>query len=307
MQNLSLVCQALRNGSVVDFITKVLHASYRHHFQDRAADAISLVDESFDRLVASQKKGIDIRAVTEVGIYCNKNIMKINTENSWFGDTYSTYRREYKVIHDYSTIERDLVKGPILDFGSGDGYFTNYLTSQGYDVWGTDIADYRASSAADLRFSIMQSPEQLGNIPLNFNNVVVKSVLHHVDNIQLNVVLRLLREKAVSRLIVKEDVCMPDTKDITRKQHENDVLVSTYLRLGTESQMQYLGLMDYIGNYVVQGLFFINLPCNFKSISQWESALEKNGFLLEKTIPELFSINMVHPGPHIWMICTVRP
>lgn len=307
MQNLSLVCQALRNRSVVDFITKSLHTSYRHHFKDRAAEAISLVDESLNRLVLSQKEGVNIRAVAEAGRYCNEKIMQIHTENRWFGDMYFTYRSEQKVKHDYSTIKRYLSQGSVLDFGSGDGYFTHYLTNQGYLVWGTDVRDYRAPRTTDFHFSVMRSPDTLGKIPSQFNTVIVKSVMHHIEDRYLDEDLRLLRERTILRLIMKEDICLLDAESFPQGSHQDGDIVSQYIELGVNDQRQYLTLMDFFGNFVAQGLFFLNLPFNFKSAHQWESVLRNNGFILEKTIPELFDLNMVHPGPHMWMIYSIKP
>ncbi len=306
MQNLSLVCQALRNRSVVDFIMKVLHTSYSHHFADHTAEAILLVDESLNHLVLSQKEGVNMRSVAKAGRYCNEKIMQIHTENRWFGDEYYAYRSEHKVTHDYTTIQKDLIEGSILDFGSGDGYFTHHLTNQGHTVWGTDVRDYRAPRTADFHFSLMRSPDKLGKIPSQFNTVIVKSVMHHIEEKYLDEDLRLLRERTTQRLIIKEDICLLNSGSVPQGCHQDDSLLSQYVKLGTDDQMQYLTLMDFFGNFVVQGLFFLNLPFNFKSVAQWESVLQNNGFILEKTIPELFDLNMVHPGPHMWMVCHVE-
>ena len=305
MQTLSLVCQALRNKRVVDFISTVLIRSYQYRFADHYNDVIDLIERSLHLLVESQENKLSISGLQKAGRQCNQGIFKTHDRSEWFEKSYLDYRSNLKTRYEYSTIQKYLLPGTVLDFGSGDGYFAEFLTNIGFSVWGTDIRDYRSPHSVDFNFSLMRTPLDLDSVPAQFDNTIVKSVLHHVDSKYIDQDITLLRKKTLKRLIIKEEMLSVGENNIHTIDSPNESFMSTYRKLSREDQLHYLALMDFFGNYVVQGLFFINLPFNFHALSQWETVLNKHGLSVIDTIPKMFDVEMFHPGPHVWLICDV--
>ena len=70
----------------------------------------------------------------------------------------------------------------MLDYGCGSGYLAAGLLAGGYEVFTTDVLDYRYEEARRLPFAQMASPT---DIPYPDNSVdvaLVQAVLHHIDS-----------------------------------------------------------------------------------------------------------------------------
>ncbi len=303
MQKLSLVCKALQKKHLVRLFTLVLHSSYSSHFKSNTNEILFLVDDVIAQLVISQKRIRSISKLKEAGKY---SFLKYQNAIIDFNRTYLKYRRQTKAQYEYIQIRKYLAGKRILDFGSGDGAFAQYLAKQGFDVWGTDVQDYRSSNTNDYHFFLTASKKRSKNSLRKFDTTIVKSVFHHIEKDKLERYLNQIYKETNDRLLIKEDIIVEkEMKELLHKKL-NGVFSELYSRLTTEEQLEFLALMDYFGNCVVQGLWFINLPFNFNKISYWKRILSKHKFTIKKVVPVFFDLNMLHPGPHIWLVCDVE-
>jgi SAM-dependent methyltransferase len=303
MQKLTLVCKALRNKQVVRLFTRVIHASYSLHFRSSTQGTLTLVDDVIAQLVFSQEKVMSISKLKEAG---KIGFLKYQNSKNDFKRSYLKYRRQNKVRYEYAQIQKYLVGKKILDFGSGDGAFAQYLAKQGFDVWGTDVKDYRGNNRNNYHFYITDLNIQSKQSLLKFDTTIVKSVFHHIEKEKLEHTLQQIYIETNVRLLIKEDIIVDKENRALLPKGPNGVLSELYLRLRTEEQFEFLALMDYFGNCVVQGLSFINLPFNFNKIGEWKKILAKHKFTIKKVLPVFFDLSMLHPGPHVWLVCEVE-
>ncbi len=302
MQKLSLVCDALRNRDTVQFFTYVLESSYSTHFLD--AKGIRVLNAALELLIQSQKPSASISRLRNVGMYCHDRIYR-NKENTWLMKRYATYKSKLKVEHNYQAIKRWIHGKSVLDFGSGDGYFAHHLCQKGYNVWGTDVQDYRSLHVKDFPLISLPVFSRANAISDRFDTTVVNSVLHHIEKRSIDTTLCEIHKHTKKRIIIKEDIYLTEHEFTSLGIRRMSDLTRAYMNLSNSQRMQFLALMDFYGNYVVQGIFSMNLPLQFYSLDQWRPLLEKHKIIVRHTVPQLFDTHMVHTGPQMWLICDV--
>lgn len=300
MQKLSLVCDALRNPKTLQFFTQVLEFSYSTHFTH--AKAIRMMNESIHQLRQSQQPAASVHRLRKAGMYCHHSIYRC-ADNEWFMKQYWKYKSKDKVRYCFESIRKWILGDYVLDFGSGDGYFAHYLSSKGFSVWGTDVRDYRDPRMRDYSFSIKRQFDSMGPFQKKFDTTIVNSVLHHINPNSLDHVLSTIHRYTNKRVLIKEDILVTYIAQYTSEGSE---MMQLFGMLNKLERMQYLGLMDFFGNFVVQGIFSMNLPLNFLSLEEWRDRLGKHNIKVRHAIPQLFSSTMVHTGPHAWLICDVN-
>jgi SAM-dependent methyltransferase len=257
--------------------------------------------------VSSQEKAISVDKLIKAGNYCNMKLFQMSNKSSNIGKLYLKYKAETKSKHEYDLISRHLVGSKIMDFGSGDGTFSNHLVRRGFEVWGVDVRDYRRGNKEMFHFILMDAHNKSLSSTTRFDTTIVKSVLHHIENKKLGYVLDKISRVTKSRILIKEDIISNKRHNNVFETHSvNNVLFQRYSQLCKGDKRQFLALMDYYGNCVVQGLSFINLPFNFKTIEDWNKTLRRHGIVLKDTILVLFDLNMLHSGPHVWLVCDVE-
>lgn len=305
MQKLTLVCQALRNRQVMRLFVCVIYSSYNFILGSEKRTGLDLIDDIIESLIASQSKKINISELRRVSENCNTRLMHSHVKENNFSKTYQKYRKLNKVKYEYTQVQKYIVGRKIMDFGSGDGLFSEHLTKFGYDVWGTDVKDYRKHNKIKSRFSLIDIQSDFVLPPLRFDTTIIKSVFHHIGKDKLELFLNQIYGVTKSRVLIKEDIIVEGRRAELPSKDVKNVLFERYSKLTLKEQFQFLALMDYFGNCVVQGLWFINLPFNFNSIGEWKKILGKHKFNVRKIVPVLFDMNMLHSGPHVWFICDV--
>ncbi len=299
MQKLSLVCDALRNRRTVQFFTQVLESSYSTHFHH--AKGIRVLNEAIELLIQSQKPSASVSKLRKAGIYCHKRIYR-NKENAWLMNKYMIYKSKLKVRHNFESIKRWIYGRSVLDFGSGDGYFAHHLCHEGFRVRATDVHDHRSSKVQDFSFSVL-SPSNMNDLfSGRYDTTIMNCVLHHINPNIIDDILSNIHKCTRKRVLIKEDIYLTDNVIHMSNINERS---RYYMKLSSRERMQFLGLMDFYGNYVVQGIFSMNLPLQFFSLDLWRTVLGKHKIIVRHTIPQLFDNNMVHTGPQTWLICDV--
>jgi hypothetical protein len=68
-------------------------------------------------------------------------------------------------------------------------------------------------------------------------------------------------------------------------------------------QQQVLALIDFFANAIAQGLPEMNMPFEFKTITEWEQVLLQYGFKVNKSLVVGFEPGRMHKSCHVWLVC----
>lgn len=307
MINYRPICEALRDAHVTGILCDLLRSSYQTHFSHEQAHTWKILDMMMQSLVRSQRRGIDTRALRDVGRSCHQRYFSPSHAPSWFVRGYERYRKHHKPRYEFLTIRSHIRGRSILDFGCGDGLFAGMLMEHGYRTTASDVIDYHESVVPDRMFELMGEPGTLSHLTHRVDTTIVKTVLHHVRPSLVPHLLSQIRLRTRHRIILKEDILIPKSDHGLLRVSRMVDHVRAYLDLTPSRQRRVLALLDFIGNYVVLGRYFIDIPCNFRSLSTWRRLLAVQGITLIEVVPTLFDRHMLHDGPQVWLICDVHP
>jgi 2-polyprenyl-3-methyl-5-hydroxy-6-metoxy-1,4-benzoquinol methylase len=124
-----------------------------------------MLDEAFDRLAQSQSDAVDSAKLVEATSFLLENTFKKRDASFWFNRGYQRYKTEIKPEADFRQVTR-LIRGrTVLDYGCGSGYMAARLARGGYDVFTTDVLDYRYPEAKHLPFVRMSAATDNGGLP----------------------------------------------------------------------------------------------------------------------------------------------
>jgi SAM-dependent methyltransferase len=303
MNAIETVCRTLQNLDVISFAQDTLITGYHPYFPEKTEQMQVLVEEALGWLVASQQAGADvnrlIKATTEVirGIYHKED------STFWFNQVYHHYKTEIKPRTDVEQL-RPLIYGQrVLDYGCGSGYLSARLDRAGFQVFTTDVLDYRYAEAKHLPFVQMQSPTEIGYPADSIDTAIIQAVLHHIDTPDLAIILPRLA-KVTHRLLIKEDSYgLPaDLPGLDEKKAQQPLL-ARFLDFPLPIQFQILVLIDYYANAVAQGIPEMHMPFQFRTPDEWRQVLAANGFSVERTLVAGFEPGRMHQSCHIWLVC----
>lgn len=298
-----LICDVLRNERVTGFVKNTLCRSYENFFVTQKKEARELVERSFQLLAESQKKGVDIDDFIQTTSVISNDLFRKNDSQFWFSWLYSDYKKYIRPKEDFLSIKKYITGKRILDFGSGGGYFALYLEKKGYDVYTTDVLDYRISESSHLPFRRMYSPVDISYDRDFFDTVIIKTVLHHTEPRYLKSIVNKLA-KCSKRILLKEDVTDIDATTIgvqesLRKQPE----LKEYLSLSLADRFNALVLFDYFGNVIAQGKPEMNLPFQFHSVEYYKTLFEKCNLQVVSNHLVGFEKNKLHGNCQVWFNC----
>lgn len=300
---LRTVADALRSPTVVEFVRASVRAGYLEFFEDYNDEVCRMVDHAFDTLSRSQRDAIEPDRLVEATSALLHDTFRKSDPSFWFNRIYHHYKTQLKPEADFQRLQKLLPGERILDYGCGSGYLDVRLERGGYKVFTTDVLDYRYPEARHLPFVQMASATDIGYPDDSVDAALVLAVLHHIDSADLPRVLQRLRK--ISRyLVIKEDTYgLPDQAEGLAESLATQPLLRTFKAESLEAQRQVLALIDFFANAVAQGIPEMNMPFEFKTVTEWDQVLLRNGFRVNRSLVVGFEPGLMHKSCHVWMVC----
>lgn len=302
-ETLELVCRALRNPAAVDFVRESVRTGYHEIYTAQIPEADSLVEQAFNALVESQESGVDAEALSQTTGSLITGAFRKEEGGFWFNSLYHRYKTVTKPETDHSQLRELIVGRRVLDYGCGSGYLAEKLSRNGYEVFTTDILDYRYEEARHLPFVQMTSPNDLDYPDDSIDTALVQAVLHHIDPPDLPSALERLARIA-RHVLIKEDTYdlpagLPGLEGVLARQS----LLRDFVRLSPATQFEALILIDYYANAVAQGIPEMNMPFAFRSPAGWQQVLVTSGWEVVRTVLAGFEPGRMHKSCHLWLLC----
>jgi hypothetical protein len=132
---------------------------------------------------------------------------------------------------------------------------------------------------------------------------LAQAVLHHINPRDLPLVVRRLG-KIARYLLIKEDTYgLPHDMEGLAETLKVQPLLRSFVGMSAGEQWKALVLIDFYANAVAQGLPQMNMPFEFKTVTEWEDVLQRNGFRINRTVLAGFEPGRMHKSCHVWMLC----
>src|SRR6266849_10203478 len=297
------VAEALRSPNVVEFVRATVKAGYLEFFGEYSDEVCGMVDRAFDRLSGSQSDSVDPEQLVKVTTALLEDTFRKSDPSFWFNRIYHQYKTQTKPEIDFLQLKKLLPGKRVLDYGCGSGYLAARLAKGGYNVFTTDVLDYRYDEAKLLPFVQMASAT---DIPYPDNSVdvaLVQAVLHHINPDDLALVIRRLRRIARYALIKEDTYGVPNQLEGFAERLASQPLLAHFVSLPRDAQHQVLVLIDFFSNAIAQGLPEMNMPFEFKTVPEWKGVLLSNGFRVTQTVLAGFEPGRMHKSCHVWLVC----
>jgi SAM-dependent methyltransferase len=278
-------------------------AGYREFFGAYSDEACGLVDHAFDRLSQSQSNGVDPGALVKVTSALLHDTFKKSDPSFWFNRIYHLYKTQTKPEADFQRLQKLLPGQSVLDYGCGSGYLAARLAKGGYKVFTTDVLDYRYAEARHLPFVQMTSATDIAYPDDSVDVAVVLAVLHHIDPDDLPRVIQRLRKIARHALIKEDTYGLPEQIGGLKEGLATQPLLRGFVAMPLEVQRHALALIDFYANAIAQGLPEMNMPFEFKTVTEWERILLQNGFRVNRSLVAGFEPGLMHKSCHVWLVC----
>jgi SAM-dependent methyltransferase len=306
-QTLRAVAEALRNPAVVEFVAATTKAGYREFFDAANDQVCTMVDSSLAKLAQSQWDGIATRRLVDVASELLEHTFRKTDRAFWFNQVYHRYKTEIKPVIDFKHLSMLLPGERVLDYGCGSGYLAARLAKGGYKVFTADVLDYRYDEARRLPFVRMASPADIPYADDSVDVVLLQAVLHHINPDDLLLVLGRLRKVAKYALIKEDTYGVPDHMEGLREKLKAQPLLRSFVAMPLAVQHQVLVLIDFFSNAIAQGLPEMNMPFEFKTVTEWQQVLPSNGFNVNKIALAGFEPGRMHMSCHVWLLCERTP
>jgi SAM-dependent methyltransferase len=306
-QTLRAVAETLRNPAVVEFVAATTKAGYREFFDAANDQVCTMVDSSFAKLAQSQRDGIDTRRLVDATSELLEHTFRKTDRAFWFNQVYHRYKTEIKPVTDFKHLSMLLPGERVLDYGCGSGYLAARLAKAGYKVLTADVLDYRYDEARRLPFVRMESPADIPYADDSVDVVLLQAVLHHINPDDLPLVLGRLRKVAKYALIKEDTYGVPDHLEGLGEKLKAQPLLRSFVAMPLAVQRQVLVLIDFFSNAIAQGLPEMNMPFEFKTVTEWQQVLPGNGFKVNKIALAGFEPGRMHMSCHVWLLCQRMP
>jgi SAM-dependent methyltransferase len=297
------VSVTLRSPAVVEFVRTSIKAGYGEFFGEMNNQVGQMVDSSFEQLASSQTNGVNPEELVKVTRTLLEQTFKKSDPTFWFNRIYHQYKTQAKPETDFQQLQKLLPGKRVLDYGCGSGYLAARLAKGGYQVFTADVLDYRYEEARRLPFVQMASPTDIPYADGSADVALAQAVLHHIDPNDLPLVLQRLG-KIARHLLIKEDTYgLPDHLEGLTETLKAQPLLRTFVTMPLAIQHQVLVLIDFFSNAIAQGLPEMNMPFEFKTVTQWQQVLHDNGFKVNKIVLAGFEPGRMHMSCHVWLLC----
>jgi len=221
----------------------------------------------------------------------------------WFNRIYHHYKTQIKPEADFQRLQNLLPGRKVLDYGCGSGYLSARLAKGGYEVFTTDVLDYRYAEARHLPFVQMTSSTDISYPDDSVDVAVALAVLHHINPDDLPRVIQRLRKIARYALIKEDTFGLPEKIEGLAESLKTQPLLRSFVAMTAGVQQQVLALIDFFANAIAQGLPEMNMPFEFKTVTAWQQVLLQNGFRLNQSLVAGFEPGLMHKSCHVWMVC----
>jgi SAM-dependent methyltransferase len=297
------VAEALRNPTVVEFVKSSVKAGYLEFFREYSDEVCGMVDHAFNRLSQSQSDGINPGELVRVTSALLSDTFRKSDPSFWFNRIYHQYKTQIKPEADFQRLQKLLPGKKVLDYGCGSGYLSARLVKGGYEVFTTDVLDYRYVEARHLPFVQMTSPTDISYPDDSVDVAVVLAVLHHINPDDLPRVIQRLRKIARYALIKEDTYVLPEKTEGLAESLKTQPLLRGFVAMTLDVQRQVLALIDFFANAIAQGLPEMNMPFEFKTVTEWQQVLLQNGFTLKRSLVAGFEPGLMHKSCHVWLVC----
>jgi SAM-dependent methyltransferase len=302
-QHYRTVCRALKNPAAADFVRTSIKAGYTEILPDSNQRVSHLVDVAMDRLVESQNDNGGPQRLIDITYELIENTFHKSKDSFWFNQAYHHYKTVSKPEADFQLL-KNLIEGQrLLDYGCGSGYLAARLAKGGYQVYTTDVLDYRYPEAKGLPFVQMASPIQAPYPDDSMDSALVQAVFHHIDPLDLDSVIQGIARMSRQVLIKEDCYDLPPHLDNLEEKARQQPLLKAFIRLPLETQYLALVLIDFFANAIAQGIPEMNMPYAFHTVRQWETILLRNGLKVSQVILSGFEPGRMHKSCHVWFIC----
>jgi SAM-dependent methyltransferase len=304
---LRTVADALQNPTVLEFVSATVKAGYREFFDMANGQVCAMVDRAFAQLAQSQQAGTNPAHLAKVTTELLEHTFRKADRSFWFNRIYHQYKTKTKPETDFQQLRNLLPGERVLDYGCGSGYLAARLARGGYKVFTADVLDYRYEEAQRLPFVQMASPTDIPYADDSVDVALVQAVLHHINPDDLSLVLRRLGKIAKYALIKEDTYGLPDHLEGLTETLKKQPLLRRFVAMPLAVQHQVLVLIDFFSNAIAQGLPEMNMPFEFKTVTEWQQVLPSNGFTVNKTLLVGFEPGRMHMSCHVWLLCERMP
>lgn len=302
-RSLRTVADALRSPTVVEFVRATVKAGYVEFFVPYSDEVSGMVDRAFDRLSRSQRDRVDPDRLVKVASALLEDTFRKSDPSFWFNRIYHQYKTQTKPEIDFQQLLKLLPGETVLDYGCGSGYLAARLAKGGYKVFTTDVLDYRYAEARNLPFVQMTSATDISFPDNSVDVALILAVLHHINPDDLPRVIQRLRKVARYALIKEDTYGLPEKAEGLAESLATQPLLRSFVGMTLEVQQQVLALIDFFANAIAQGLPEMNMPFEFKTVTEWEKILLQNGFRVNKNLVVGFEPGRMHKSCHVWLVC----
>ncbi len=300
----SSLSDAFSSERAFKFFVKSLKFSYQEFYSSHKKELNSIIDESANILRKNLIVSPNTTRLYRVVESLKDKYFRRGDNDFWFNLIYRFYKTEIRPKKDLEFIE-PLIKGKkILDFGCGGGYLALELRKRGYVVSTTDILDYRISDVLSMPFRKMENRITIPFPADSFDSAIVKTVLHHIDEEDIPVVIKELRRVA-RRVVIEEDTyCLPKIVPKLAISLRQQPLLKEFLSMSCKDQKRILVLLDYYANAIVLGSLGvpeINLPFQFKTVDEWNKLFQNEGLVFNNIILYGIAPGKMHKNCQVWL------
>lgn len=223
---------------------------------------------------------LDLREKAE---YIRGHVIDANNPDSVYSRVYNSYTKTTRVKQRVELIIPALEGSDVLlDIGTGNGNISVDIANEHNKlVIATDVHDYRSNEAKNnpnIKFLESNLIDLEGEFA---EGAFCSLVLHHVEDREVNGLLRSIYAalKPGSNFVILEETPPPKANEA---QDLSDTKLDSIFREIDEVQAKkLLGVMDYISNWIGNGVYEVPLPIEFHTINEWTDKFSNLGFSIK--------------------------